>query len=69
MPAVQVQARPHGGGGVPTTQTSFLQLLLLSSLVGAVRAARRDAVGFIRSRTLASHLPSSTRSVRSATGS
>ncbi|AXK46359.1 acyl-CoA dehydrogenase family protein [Brachybacterium saurashtrense] len=51
VPAAQVRVRPRGGDGVPTTQTSFLQLVLLSSLVGAGRAALRDAVGFVRSRT------------------
>ena len=49
--AEQVRVRPQGGDGVPTTQTSFLQLVLLSSLVGVGRAAVRDAVGFVRSRT------------------
>ncbi|GLI29938.1 hypothetical protein BCONGLO52_07790 [Brachybacterium conglomeratum] len=43
--------RPQGGDGQPTTQTAFLQLVLLSSLVGVGRAAVRDAVGFVRSRT------------------
>jgi alkylation response protein AidB-like acyl-CoA dehydrogenase len=51
VPAEQVRVRPQGGDGVPTTQTSFLQLVLLSSLVGVGRAALRDAVGFVRSRT------------------
>ena len=51
VPADQVRVRPNGGDGAPTTQTSFLQLVLLSSLVGVARAALRDAVGFVRSRT------------------
>jgi alkylation response protein AidB-like acyl-CoA dehydrogenase len=51
VPAEQVRVRPQGGDGQPTTQTSFLQLVLLSSLVGVGRAAVRDAVGFVRSRT------------------
>ena len=49
--ADQVRVRPQGGDGQPTTQTSFLQLVLLSSLVGVGRAALRDAVGFVRTRT------------------
>ena len=51
VPAEQVRVRPQGGDGRPTTQTAFLQLVLLSSLVGVGRAAVRDAVGFVRSRT------------------
>ena len=51
VPAAQVRVRPQGGDGRPTTQTAFLQLVLLSSLVGVGRAAVRDAVGFVRSRT------------------
>lgn len=51
VPADRVRVRPQGGDGAPTTQTSFLQLVLLSSLVGVGRAALRDAVGFVRSRT------------------
>src|SRR5690606_22128212 len=49
--ADQVRVRDQGGDGQPTTQTAFLQLVLLSSLVGVGRAALRDAVGFVRSRT------------------
>ncbi|WP_270408546.1 acyl-CoA dehydrogenase family protein [Brachybacterium paraconglomeratum] len=49
--AEQVRVRPQGADGQPTTQTAFLQLVLLSSLVGVGRAAVRDAVGFVRSRT------------------
>ena len=51
LAAEQVRVRPQGGDGQPTTQTAFLQLVLLSSLVGVGRAAVRDAVGFVRSRT------------------
>ena len=52
VPADQVRTRPGGGGdGRPTSQTSFLQLVLLASLVGVGRAALRDAVAFVRSRT------------------
>ena len=51
VPADQVRVRPAGGDGTPTTQTAFLQLVLLTSLVGVGRAAVRDAVGFVRSRT------------------
>lgn len=49
--ADQVRVRDQSGDGQPTTQTAFLQLVLLSSLVGVGRAALRDAVGFVRSRT------------------
>jgi alkylation response protein AidB-like acyl-CoA dehydrogenase len=51
VPASRVRIRDAGGDGQPTPQTAFLQLVLLSSLVGVGRAALRDAVGFVRSRT------------------
>lgn len=43
--------RGEGGEGAATTQTAFLQLVLLASLVGAGRAALREGIGFVRSRT------------------
>lgn len=51
VPASRVRVLEGRGDGAPTTQTAFLQLVLLASLVGAGRAALRDAIGFVRSRT------------------
>ena len=51
VPASHVRERLEGGDGAPTPQTAFLQLVLLSSLVGVGRAAVRDAVEFVRTRT------------------
>ncbi|PWH06009.1 acyl-CoA dehydrogenase [Brachybacterium endophyticum] len=51
VPASRVRIRGQSIDGRPTPQTAFLQLVLLSSLVGAGRAALRDAIGFVRSRT------------------
>lgn len=41
----------EGGDGAVTAKTSFLQLVLLASLVGVGRAALRDGIDFVRSRT------------------
>lgn len=51
VPASRVRVLEGRGDGAATTQTAFLQLVLLASLVGAGRAALRDAIGFVRSRT------------------
>ncbi|GAA1490394.1 acyl-CoA dehydrogenase family protein [Brachybacterium sacelli] len=51
VPASRVRVLEGRGEGATTTQTAFLQLVLLASLVGAGRAALREAVGFVRSRT------------------
>lgn len=51
VPATHVRVLEGRGDGAPTTQTSFLQLVLLASLAGAGRAALRDGIDFVRSRT------------------
>lgn len=51
VPASRVRIRGASADGRPTPQTAFLQLVLLSSLVGVGRAALRDGVDFVRSRT------------------
>ncbi|UQN28631.1 acyl-CoA dehydrogenase family protein [Brachybacterium kimchii] len=51
VPASRVRIRGGSADGLPTPQTAFLQLVLLSSLVGVGRAALRDGVEFVRSRT------------------
>lgn len=50
VPAERVRL-VEGGDGAVTTKTSFLQLVLLASLVGVGRAALRDGIGFVRGRT------------------
>ena len=51
VPASRVRVLEGRGDGTATTQTAFLQLVLLTSLVGAGRAALQDAIEFVRSRT------------------
>lgn len=51
VPADRVRLLEGRGDGAATTQTAFLQLVLLASLVGTGRAALGDGIGFVRSRT------------------
>lgn len=51
VPASRVAIDEVSRGGTATPQTAFLQLVLLASLVGVGRAALRDGVEFVRSRT------------------
>lgn len=51
VPASRVRVLEGRGEGDATTQTAFLQLVLLASLVGAGRSALREGIGFVRSRT------------------
>ncbi|MGO2313395.1 MAG: acyl-CoA dehydrogenase family protein [Brachybacterium tyrofermentans] len=51
VPTDRVRVLESRGDGATTTQTSFLQLVLLASLVGAGRAALREGIEFVRSRT------------------
>lgn len=51
VPASRVRIVEGLHDGASTTQTAFLQLVLLASLVGVGRAALRDGIAFVRSRT------------------